>query len=259
MFELAALQDAFARTLRRELPDQELAAQLAGDAAHNVFLLGLYRSNACANACAALRLAYPVGEALLGEDSFQTLGQLYWQTTPPDGGDLNRYGAQFAAFAQQQDAFANLPWLHDVLALEWLLHLAAMTEDHEALPIRSLAGLSAEALGTSRLYLQPAAQLLDSAWAAGSIWLAHHGGTALEQIDSQQAEQILVCRVGLKPWVFLPGPGEAGFVSALQQGCSCGQAIATALAADESFDPAASMARLFERGLVVGIGSGGLS
>ncbi len=96
--------------------------------------LKVYQANGHALACNALRAAYPVVAQLLGEESFDALARALWHAQPPLRGDAAQWGGALPEFVRVSDQLASEPYLPDVAALEWALHLAASAADASADP-----------------------------------------------------------------------------------------------------------------------------
>lgn len=215
--------------------------------------LQAYRSNGHALAQRALSAAYPVVEALIGQESFEALSRHLWQRSPPARGDMAQWGDAFADFIESLDELAREePYLGDVARVEWALHLAGTAADGEA-DLASLGRLQTMAPDELTLRLCPGASALPSIFPVLSIVLAHRGETlslqeAGERLRNRVAETALVWRQGLQPALRQAQPGEAAFMAALQQG----QSLQGALSAAPDLDFAAWLAPALHTGLLLG-------
>ena len=214
--------------------------------------LQAYRSNGQALAQRVLAAAYPVVAQLLGEENFEALARRLWQQHPPRRGDLAQWGGQFAALlAATADLSREEPYLADVARVEWTLHEAGTAADR-APDIASLRLLVEGDPAGLTLMLSPGVCCTASAWPVASIVQAHlTGEPALEEagrlLREQVAETALVWRQGLTPRLRPAGPGEAGFIDALQDG-AC---LLDALAAAPALDFNAWLAPAVQEGLLI--------
>ncbi|MGQ2980371.1 MAG: HvfC/BufC family peptide modification chaperone [Polaromonas sp.] len=215
--------------------------------------LQAYRSNGHALAQRALAAAYPVVAALIGAESFDRLARHFWQHAPPARGDMAQWGEDFAAFIESLDDLARAePYLGDVARVEWALHVAATAADGET-DLGSLGLLQTLAPDAVTLRLCPGAWVLPSTFPVVSIVLAHRDETpslqqAGQRLRDQVAETALVWRQGLQPALRQAQPGEAAFMSALQQGHSLDHALSAA----PGFDFTAWLVPAVHTGLVLG-------
>ena len=253
---LAGLQEGFGQALAD--PGAQ-APDLRGDAAR----LAVYRANLAGNWRRALANAYPVVEQLVGDEFFGGLAHAYGKAHPSQDPDLNRFGAQFAAFLEGFAPAADLPWLGDMARLEWALHLAWQAPDLAPLPAAALAGLDPARLAGARLALHPACALLASRWALARLWLAHQDGgpTFPEQLDAPG--WALVTRAGWKGQVTEIGRADWLALGRLAAGDSLAGALDAALAdaeerGEELPDVGAMLRRWFDLGAVAAIAVDGV-
>src|SRR6476660_2157953 len=106
--------------------------------------LAVYRNNVFSNYRKALRDDYPAILALVGERFFDQACDAYARAHPSRSGDLNEFGAAFAAFLQQWQPAQQLSYLCDVARLEWAIQCAFNAEDARALDFAGLASVPAE-------------------------------------------------------------------------------------------------------------------
>ena len=240
---LAEQQEALLQALRSPRPEQAnvLAASrgLLADVRAGQWQRGLdaYRSNGHELAHRALAAAYPAVAQLLGDDNFRSLARSLWMAHPPGRGDVAQWGGELAAHVE---ALAQLieeePFMADVARVEWLLHRAASAADAVPDPA-SLQLLTAHDPSNLTLVLCPGAGCVASAWPVASIVNAHVAGKpSLEEAGRRlregRRETALVWRQGFKPRVREAAPGEADFISALQEARSLADSLEAAPALD---------------------------
>lgn len=134
----------------------DLAAVIDGGAAIDVALsalsvpglsaeqaCALYRGSSRRARVDALAAVYPACRRLLGTRCFDGLAAEFVRRSPSRGPDLNRFGDGFATFVDgvvgEQPVFAALPWLGELVALEWACHALYYAADDAPLDVAALA------------------------------------------------------------------------------------------------------------------------
>ena len=241
---LESVQAAFADALLDAAVAAPLADALVESGALLDARLALYRRHVSATWRAALELQYPVLQALLGADCFSDLAARYGRAHPSRHGDVNRFGAGFAAFVANDAVLASLPYLGDVAALEACLHRARYAADAPALPRERLVALSPAELLAARFVLQPACAWIASPHPVCSIWSAHQPDStlALDAI-APRAECALVTRRGWRVTLMPVTRGDAIALDALRAGADMDATISAALQVDPAFQFAPAFLR----------------
>ncbi len=199
-----------------------------------------YRGNLAATWEKTLAATFPVLQALVGDEFFGGLARAYGHANPSRSGDLNEFGDGFPRFLAEFPHVAQYPYFPDVARLEWALHRARYAADGDSpLTAEQLAGWAPEQLEAACLRLQPASNLLASAWAVTAVWQAHQGVEAAEvelptQLDTPS--YALVCRPHWKPEAHALAPAAYAALSALAVGLPFGAAVDAALELDGGFD-----------------------
>lgn len=174
MNELAQWQDDLAAAIdgRESIGLVLRAATVPGLAAEQACVV--YRTSSRGARVAALADVFPVCRRLLGERAFDGLAREFVRREPSDGPDLNRFGGGFDTFVnevtEQQATFAGLPWLGELVALEWACHQLYYAADAPSLDLERLTDAD-----PGDLYPRPAAALrwLRTSWPVHQIWAAH--------------------------------------------------------------------------------------
>jgi hypothetical protein len=160
-------------------PDDGAAlAHIAGDGFAAAQRFNVYRNNAAITLIAALRLAYPAIDKLVGSDFFDGVARAFIAQHPPRTACLGDYGGEFADFLAAFPAAAALAYLADVARLEWTVNVALNAPDAPALQPDALAGLTASEHGRVRFAPHPAVRLLVVGYPADAIWRAVLDGNA---------------------------------------------------------------------------------
>jgi len=214
----------------------------------------VYRNNVTASLIAALEVGFPAIVKLLGSQNFTTAARLYVQDNPPASQLMMHYGTAFPAFLEAAAPLAHLGYLGDVARLELALRRAYHAADAAPLAPEILGAITPEDLGSTRLTLAPAAELLRSRWPVHVIW-------AFNMIpDSPKpqplAQDVLVTRPGFDPVVQPLPKGGAAFIEALMAGQTLGAAHDAGLAQDGAFDPTETLGLLIAGGAVIAAQAG---
>ena len=233
-----AVQAAFGAALFDSAHEPALAGVLAGgeDAGKLARRLAIYRGNLGGNWERALANAYPVVQALVGEEFFAALARAYGKAHPSSDADLNRFGAALAEFVAGFAPLADYPYMADMARLEWQLHGAHYASDAPLLTAAELAPLEPAQLEARGFSLHAACALYESPWATVALWLAHQeGGPAFPEEMATPCFGLVV-RSGWRAQV-LPLDRAAWLaLRRLEEGACFGDALDAAFEADEEFD-----------------------
>ena len=249
---LAASQQAFAGALfdARQTP----AALALFKGAHNEHRYALYRGNLSATWSKTLGAAYPVIQQLVGEEFFGGLAQAYGRAHPSDNGDLNRFGAHFAAFLRAFPHVADYPYLPDMATLEWTLHRAHYAPSADGVTAQQMAALTPEQIETARLTLHPACTLLASEWATIPLWQAHQAGSGVPfPAELAAPDYGLVTRPLWKTQVLPLTAASHAALSVLAAGGAFGAALDAAFEQDDDYDIAGNLQQWIDHALIVRI------
>jgi hypothetical protein len=216
----------------------------------------IHRNNVVVSLVDAIADAYPVTQALVGDEFFRAMAREFVRARPPRSPVLAWYGAGFAEFVEGFAPAAGLPYLADVARLEWLRVLSWHAADAQPLAAADFAVLAADAaaLPGMRFALHPAASVGCFAHPAVSLWAAHQAGDAtprLGEIDLAVGEAALVSRPGLDVSIHRIARESARFVGRLPPVFTLGDAAAAANAAPGACDRVATLAQLIAAGAIV--------
>ncbi|GAA4025889.1 hypothetical protein GCM10022212_24810 [Actimicrobium antarcticum] len=208
-----------------------------GDAQQVSQRIALYRGNLSATWSKTLAAAYPVLQALVGEEFFDALARAYGKQHPSSDGDLNQYGADFAGFLADFPHVADFPYFPDMARCEWAVHRAHYAGASATLDATSLAAFTPEQFEQARFRFHPACCLIATPWAVADLWLAHQPGTTAIFPTDMAMDNFAVTvrphwRSALLP---LSRAGHAA-LDTLQRDGTLGDAIDAALAIDAGFD-----------------------
>jgi len=122
--------------------------------------MNVYRNTGRGTLIAALRIAYPAVERLVGAEFFEGAAADFVASNPARGAYLNEYGAEFAEFLAGFAPAAGLAYLPDVARLEWAVSCAANAPDAAPLDPAALTELDEAAQERIRFVPHPSVRLL---------------------------------------------------------------------------------------------------
>jgi hypothetical protein len=239
--DLSATQAAFAAALLD--PELPVPSGLKADPKR----FAVYRNNVAVGLRKALASNFPVVEKLVGGEFFAVMARAYIARTRPASPLIFAYGDDFPDFIAGFEPAATVPYLADVARLERAWLDAYHAADAEPLDVAALAGLDEAALATARLKPHPAARLVASAFAAGSIWQAHQE-EPIRIVAANGGECVLIARPGFDVTVTVRPRGDAAFAQELLSGATIGDAAARGVATDPAFDFGRAIVGLFTLG-----------
>jgi hypothetical protein len=250
---LARAQADFARKLfrRNEAPPTAVAGMEAQRAARR---FGVYRNNVAAALIETLRRRFPVAERLVGEAFFKAMASQFASENLPASPVLLAYGGEFPEFIASFEPAQSIPYLADVMRLEWLRHAAYHAPDAEPLPPAVLVELPPETLGAVRFQLHPSAGLLTSSYPVVSIWETNNFDVKVRSIGRDAGpEAAIVLRPALEVAVLPLDQGGAAFLAMIIGGASLAEAAVGAAVKDSDFELSRVLGALLAAGAFSGI------
>jgi hypothetical protein len=178
MATLRDIQRDFARSLL--VPgDGAALVHIADDGAGTAERFNIYRNNVAITLVAALRLAYPAVDKLVGQDFFDGAARAFIGQYPPRTACLDYYGDDFPDFLATFPPAAALAYLADVARLEWTANMVLHAPDAPALRPDALTDLAAGEHDRVRFVPHPSVRLLAVRYPADAIWRAVLDGDAV--------------------------------------------------------------------------------
>jgi hypothetical protein len=231
---LAQLQSKFAAGLL----DREATA--SDELRVSALVFGIHARNTRVSLRTALENIFPVTQRLVGSDCFSAMADHFVAAHPPAHGWLSVYGAEFPNFLARCQQVADLGYLPDLARLEWARVHAANAPDDPGLDLKALTCVSPELLESCLISLHVAATLLCSPFPVFEIWQAHQlaDDETLKQINLAKGTQnILVSRPAtLEVDVYLLGPGDFAFLTALAGHSQLGAAHQAAIRVETEYN-----------------------
>lgn len=158
----------------------------------------IYRNNVWHSLSSALMAILPVSVQLVGEDFFRAMATQYAKAHLPTSGTLIGYGEHFADFVRESTAAQSVPYLGDVMAIEFARHHAYHAANQPTLALDALATVAPESMGALQFLLSESVTLLSSDYNAYGLWHAHQSEEVeqlLAALDVHQPSHVIVYRV----------------------------------------------------------------
>lgn len=121
--------------------------------------LAIYRNNIAVSLLSALKNAYPLVLALLGEEFFVMTAKEYLRQYPSRSGNLHDYGEYFSTFLASFQPVHDLIYLAEVADFEWACHIVYLAANHPPFAQQSLSAFTPEQHQQLRFLLHPACWL----------------------------------------------------------------------------------------------------
>lgn len=118
----------------------------------------------------ALRDNYPVLNALLGEEAFDSLGAEYLAAHPSHFNSVRNFGDVLAAFVDDTPMFAAQPIVGEMVRFEWMLRDVFDAADAPALHLQDLSAIAAHDWPSVKFMLHPTLRRIDLHWNTPALW-----------------------------------------------------------------------------------------
>jgi hypothetical protein len=211
----------------------------------------VYRNNVVVSLVDALAARFPAALGIVGEDFFRAMAREFVRARPPRSPILMLYGRELPAWTEAFPPAASVPYLADVMRLEFAIGEAYHAADARPASIGDLGPLDRRKLAGTRIALHPATRLVSSPYPVATIRAMSIGEAAPEPVADWRGEDVLVTRPRHDVRLRRLPPGGFAFVSALGVGKGLGEAIVAGIAADAEFDPGAMLVELIAAGALM--------
>jgi hypothetical protein len=209
----------------------------------------VYKNNVTVSLIRAMESNFPAIQKLVGDEFFSALARLFVERHPPRSRILSRYGAAFPEFLDAFEPLAEYPYLGDVARLEQYWREAFHEADADPVSTEQLATVAPEDVAALRFTAHPAARLLHSRYAAGSILAANRQVADYPPFDPAMSECVLITRPSLECVLRILSPADGAFVTSLLAGETLQEAAQNALATGNGFDFASGLSVILEAGV----------
>jgi hypothetical protein len=183
----------------------------------------VYRNNVHVSLVGALEARFPVVRRLVGEAFFAGMARVYVAAHKPHSPILMHYGDTFGDFIAGFSPARAVPYLADMARLEARWSDAYNAADAEPVGLGGLAAIAPDRLGEAVLRRHPAAALVSSAYAIGSIWAAHQH-EPVAAVNAAIPETVLLVRPHADVRLHVLPTSDVAFARALLAGEPIGQA-----------------------------------
>ena len=197
--------------------------------------LNIHRNNYRESLSGNLANHFPALEAFVGEEFIGGALKEFCTANPPVSASLASYGAGFAEFMDNHAVSEQLPYISDIIRLEWAMHdLQTVPETiYEEKP-REISGCA----------ISDNVRLIDSKFPLMSIWSSAMGHIPAESIHLEQGGQLVVALLhDAEISLMALDDGEAIFLRSIMQSNDASQE-------DESFKADAAQ-KLFGKRILV--------
>jgi hypothetical protein len=183
----------------------------------------VYRNNVHVSLVGAIEARFPVARRLVGAEFFTAMARVYVGASKPTSPILMHYGDDFGDFIAGFPPAASVPYLADVARLEAKWTDAYNAANAAPLGLAALAEIAPDQLGQAVLRRHPAAALLTSRYAIGSIWSAHQH-EEVRPVDAARPEAVLIVRPVADVGLHVLPQSDLAFARALLAGTPIGEA-----------------------------------
>ncbi len=208
----------------------------------------VYRNNVAVSLSDALEAAFPVVRQLVGDPFFRAMAGVYLRKHPPKSPLMMFYGEALPQFLRKFEPAKPIAYLPDIASLELALRHAYHAADATPVDPQALGALAPDALMRARLSIAPATRMVSSDYPIHAIYCANMIADAPKPV--MQPETVLISRAMFDPEMHTINSAAAACITALEQGKSLGEALATA---DETLDLGATLGLLLAQGAVTEI------
>lgn len=236
-----------AALLNPDLPVPEGVIGPRGKGARKRF--AIYRNNMTVSLIDALGSIFPAVKRLVGDDFFRDMARVYLTENPPRSPLMFEYGDDFAAFLGRFEPVSKLLYLPDIARLERAWLDAYHAADASPLPPESLGAIPPDRLGEVTFTPHPAARIVESRYAAVSIFSASREERPLDNIRPLEPEDALITRPHYDVQVRQLPPGAAMFFQALFDNRTLGEAARVALEQNPELDLPSAISAMLEAGV----------
>jgi hypothetical protein len=208
----------------------------------------VYKNNVTVSLIRALESNFPAIVRLIGEEYFAALARLFVEHHPPKTRILSQYGATFPEFLNTFEPLADYPYLGDVAQLEQNWREAFHEADAVPIAMEVLAKVPPEQIAALTFKVHPATRILQSNYAAGSIFSTNRSNIEAAPFDPATSEFILITRPHFECFLRILSPAQGIFVAGLINGKTLASALERVPPTDDGFDLAGNISGILEAG-----------
>lgn len=174
MSDLATLQASMkAAMISGGEPGEGLVAAVLPSGLDPAQRIQIHQNNYRQTLTSALLALFPIAQVFVGEPFMKAALSRYVASEPPSEAVLARYGAGAAAFLEAFPPVAQVPYLPDIVRLEWFIHELQVSAEQET---------ASDATGEA-LRISPNVRIVDSAYPVLNLWMAGTGQIPPEAVN----------------------------------------------------------------------------
>ncbi len=221
--------------------------QVRADHHHRI---GVYQNNVFGAMQEYIAEVYPATKGVVGDDFFKYIVQLLVQTRPPKQGNVHVYGDALAEMATQIEGADALPYLPDLISLEWAMHQAYYAEVGEIL---DPTAMPQDQLLSAEVTVNESATMIASQYPIEQIYrqsLPDYEGEVSIHLDQSQ-DNLLVNKRGFKVNLASLNNAQVALIGKIKEFGNLLQAIEALGGSIEANELSAAMGFIFENQLLV--------
>ena len=153
----------------------------------------------------ALSAVFPTFQQLVGGDCFFSIVKDFFKRIPPSSPCLSESGGRLAGFVQNLPFVQSMPWLLDMIHLEWQLYCALHAAENSGFDPQSFLSWSPSDLDHAVFAFHPSVSFFCSFWPVNTIRLAHQITNTDNDFShislNSGPEYLAIFRNGCEAWV----------------------------------------------------------
>jgi hypothetical protein len=219
--------------------------------------LGIYRHAYRARLTEALDEVYPVLHKILGDETFESMAELFIETHRSTHRSIRWYGREVGDFLAEVPPFAEQPALSEIARFEWSLSEAFDAADATPIDRSALGTHDPQAWPSLTFRFHPSLRRLTFSWNTVAIWQSMSDDADPPAPQAGAAVPWALWRQGFKNYFRSLDAAEEAALDAASDGCTFAEMCARLeafLPADEIPQRAAVLlAGWLDSGLIVGL------
>jgi hypothetical protein len=154
--------------------------------------LGIYRGSVHGILTQSLGDTFPVCKALVGDEFFDKMCDIFVDKHPPTTPFFSHYGDKLSTFLGNFDPVNSIPFLKDVAELEWSRHMLWQQASKEPFDFSQIASLNEEQQANIVFHISSNLHLITSDYRIDHIWFAHQddNDNQLEDINIESETEV---------------------------------------------------------------------
>ncbi len=155
---------------------------------------GIYKGSVHGILTQALGTMFPVCKALVGDEFFDNMCDLFVNEYPPKTTYFAEYGSDLPTFLSTFEHVKDIPYLVDVARLEWARQTVWHANSVNVADFSALSKLNEEQQSKVVFQLAKNMHLIESEFRIDELWFAHQPDTDIkyEDIEINQAVKLII-------------------------------------------------------------------